>query len=418
MSLKNLSFAAVVIASLLPVSALATNGYFSHGFGVRAQAVAGTAFALPQDALAAASNPAGTAWVNSRVDAGMTYFRPQRESRISGSANPAVNGRYDANRDSAFWIPELGVVQALSEQLAWGVAIYGNGGMNTRYKDNPFAAFGGQGDAGVDMRQAFFTPSIAFRPLPQHSFGVALTFAYQEFAARGIQGFAGFSNNGTAVSNNSHDSATGWGIKLGWLGQLHERVRLGISWSSRIRMDAFDDYAGLFAGYGDFDVPENYGIGISVLAADSLTVAADWQRIEYSEIASVGNPVNSLFAGQPLGTANGPGFGWQDIDVIKLGLVYQPHAAWTLRAGISHADQPIPRDQTFFNILAPGVIEDHASIGFSWNSGRNGEWSVSYTHAFEETVEGKNSIPVAFGGGEADLTMSQDIFAVSWSKGL
>ncbi len=42
-----------------PLAALATNGYFAHGYGVRSVGVAGVSIALPQDGLVAASNPAG-----------------------------------------------------------------------------------------------------------------------------------------------------------------------------------------------------------------------------------------------------------------------------------------------------------------------------------------------------------------------
>jgi hypothetical protein len=46
-----------------PLLANATNGYFSHGYGAKSQGMAGVGIALPQDALAAATNPAGTALV-------------------------------------------------------------------------------------------------------------------------------------------------------------------------------------------------------------------------------------------------------------------------------------------------------------------------------------------------------------------
>jgi len=123
-----------------------------------------------------------------------------------------------------------------------------------------------------------------------------------------------------------------------------------------------------------------------------------------------------LFQGKPLGADEGPGFGWSDVEVIKLGAVYALNDEITLRGGVSHAEQPIPNDQAFINILAPAVIEDHASVGADWRTSL-GEWTISYTHAFEETVSGNGSIPMAFGGGEADLTMSQDILRFGWSNG-
>ena len=128
---------------------------------------------------------------------------------------------------------------------------------------------------------------------------------------------------------------------------------------------------------------------------------------------SVGNPIGNVFAGNAFGTSNGPGFGWKDVTVAKLGVSYDI-ADWTLRAGYSHATRPIPEDQTFLNILAPGVVQDHLSLGATWNLSRNGELSVAYTYAFKKTVSGSGSIPVPYGGGEADIHLSEDIFGIAY----
>ena len=404
---------------LLSASAAATNGYFTHGTGIRSQGMAGVAQALPQDSLAAATNPAATALVGDQLDVGLTWFQPDRDARIQGSGAGA-DGHYDGNGDEQFLLPDLGYSRTLSPRLSWGIAIHGNGGMNTSYEQNPFAAFGSTGDAGVDFAQLFVTPSLAFQPMERHAFGIAVTYALQRFEGEGLDAFDNpfFSAEPGSVTDNGHDNAHGWGLSLGWIGQVHERLTLGLSWSSRIDTGEFDDYAGLFADQGGFDVPEHYGAGFSWQATDDLTLAGDWQRIQYSETNSVGNELAPLLAGIPLGSDNGPGFGWDDVDVFKLGAQYALGDRFTLRAGVSHADQPIPSDQTFFNILAPGVIEDHVSIGFTWQSRSIGEWSLAHTRALDNRVKGQGSIPAAFGGGEVDLSMNQDILGIGWSLSL
>ena len=66
-----------VIAS--PV-ANATNGYFLHGYSTKAQGLAGAGTAYSQDSLAAASNPAGMAYVGERLDIGVMIFSPSPRS--------------------------------------------------------------------------------------------------------------------------------------------------------------------------------------------------------------------------------------------------------------------------------------------------------------------------------------------------
>jgi hypothetical protein len=74
-NLKLLALA--VAAACAPGVALATNGYFSHGEGVKAQGMGGVGIALPQDA-------AGMAFVGDRFDLGPTWFRPSRSATIGG----------------------------------------------------------------------------------------------------------------------------------------------------------------------------------------------------------------------------------------------------------------------------------------------------------------------------------------------
>jgi long-chain fatty acid transport protein len=50
---------------------------------------------------------------------------------------------------------------------------------------------------------------------------------------------------------------------------------------------------------------------------------------------------------------------------VKLGLQYEANNDWTWRAGYSYGNQPVPESEVFFNILAPGVIEQHFTTGFT-----------------------------------------------------
>jgi long-chain fatty acid transport protein len=406
--------AAAIAAVLAPGMALATTGYFAHGYGIKAKSMGGVGIALPQDALAPATNPAGIAWVGNRIDLGAELFMPDRGASITGSGAPGANGTYDGNDTKSFIIPEIGYARVINPNLTFGVAVYGNGGMNTDYATNPFTAYGGSGPAGVDLMQLFVAPTVAWKS-GNHAFGASLNLAYQRFKAEGIQGFAGTSASPGNVSNRGYDDSTGFGVRVGWTGQISPSVTLGATYQSKTKMSEFDKYSGLFANQGDFDIPENYGVGVALKATPALTVAVDVQQINYSDIPAVGNPVDSLFTGSPLGSTNGPGFGWQDVTVYKIGLAYELKPGMALRAGYVTLDQPIPASQTFFNILAPGVVEDHLTLGLTLEMSKTSELTLMYMHAFEKKVNGSVSIPaVPFGGGDANLRMSQDSIGVAY----
>ncbi len=407
-------------ALLGSTAAHATNGYFSHGYGAKGLGQAGVGIAWGQDALAAATNPANTALVGNRVDAGASVFLPRRSASIVGNAF-GPDDTYDGNGRKTFFVPEFGITRQLSDQWGVGIAAYGNGGMNTDYERNPYGRFGAQGRAGVNLEQLFITPSVAWKPNPQHSFGLGLNVAYQRFSAKGVGIFSGFSSAPQQVSDQGTDSSLGAGLRLGWTGTVAPGVTLGATWASKIR-GKFDDYRGLFANGGRFDVPENYGIGIAWRPSDAWTLGADVQRIRYSQVAAVGNPLAPLLRGVPLGAAGGPGFGWRDVNVVKLAVAYQASPTLTLRGGISHATQPVPSSETFLNVLAPGVVQDHLSLGATWKTASGLEVTGYAAQAFGKTVRGNGSIPpgnppAGFGGGNADVRLKETLFgvAVGWT---
>lgn len=421
MTLPRLS-ALSLIALFGSSAAFATDGYFSHGFGVKSEGIGGVGIALPQDGLAAATNPAGTAFVQDRADVGLTWFSPKRSASIAGNnlgPGGSADGTYDGNGQSNFFLPEFGYIRHIGPDTTAGIAVYGNGGMNTEYANNPFAKFGSVGKAGINLEQLFISPSLAYQLDEHNALGLAVNFAYQQFSAQGLGAFAQtgaqqVSISPSNVTEKGTDSSTGWGIRLGWTGQVTPDLTLGATWASKISTGKFDKYRGLFANGGSFDIPENYGIGLAYKFAPAWIVAADVAEIKYGSVDSIANPLSNLTAlGNPLGSANGPGFGWRDVTVVKLGVSYDYAPDLTLRAGYNHSGQPIPNDQTFFNILAPGVVQDHLTLGGTWKTG-SGELSLAYVHALSNTVDGSGSIPAAFGGGNASLTMHQDSLGIAY----
>jgi len=398
----------------------ATNGYSPIGYGVKNEAMGGASIALPLDAIAAANNPAGMVMVGDHTDFALTWFKPNRSAEITGNCMgatcppaPSLNGTYDGNGRSNFFIPDFGYNKMISADTSLGVSVYGNGGMNTQYNTNPFRAVGASGNLGINLSQLFIAPTWAMKVNPTNAVGVSLNLAYQMFSATGLNGpaLSSMSSNPSAMSDKGTDTSTGYGVKIGWTGQVTPDVTLGATYQTKTKMGKFSNYSGLFAGQGSFDVPSNYGVGIAVKAAPETTVAFDVQRINYADVPSVGN---SFPVAAPLGANNGPGFGWKNINAYKLGVSHAYSSTFTIRAGYDHCDQPIPNSQTLLNILAPGVVQDHLSLGGTWKLAGTSEISVAYIHAFNKTVNGSGSIPAGFGGGNANISMHEDSIGISY----
>lgn len=383
------------LAVLAASRSYATDGYFDYGYGTQAKGVGGAGVAYPQDSLAPASNPAGVAFLENRLDLGLTYFQPDRSASIGPN-------NFDGNGKEQFYVPEIGYKHSLSSNFDVGLAIYGNGGMNTDYK-TPLPVFGTT-HAGVDLVQLFIAPTLSYKLNENHAIGIAPIIAYQRFKAYGLQNFG--------IADQGYDNSYGVGVRIGYTGRLTDWLTVGLTYQSQVFTTRFKEYEHLFAEQGSFDIPSNFAAGIALKPVKQVTFALDVEEILFSEINAVGNKLSPATLANGLGANNGPGFGWRDVTAIKTGIAYEPIEQLTLRAGYNYSTQPIPDNQTYFNILAPAVVQHHVTAGATWRFQKNWEVTAFYAHAFEQHVNGSGN----FGGVNANLKMSQDTFglALGW----
>ncbi len=386
-------------------AALATDGYFPHGYGMKAKGMGGASVAMTDNAFAGANNPAIAAWAGDRVEVGVDVFMPERSMDRSGLGVT----KSDSN---TFYVPEFGYNKKFSEQLGLGITVYGNGGMNTDYPANSIPANGcgagapasnvfcGSGRLGVDLQQLIIAPTIAYKFNTNHSIGISPLLVQQIFKVDGLQAFAGMSSSPQNMTNNGYDSSNGLGMRFGYLGKVNDRVMIGASYAPRISMSKLSKYEGLFAEQGNLDIPENYTVGLSARATPEVTLALDYQHIAYGAVRSIANPSAGL--GGPLGAANGPGFAWKDINVVKLGVQWVLSPSVTLRGGINMGDNPIPSSDASFNTLAPGVITMHYTAGITYALSNSTDLTASYMVAPSNSVSGPNQ-----GGGTDTIKMNQ-----------
>jgi long-chain fatty acid transport protein len=435
MSAMKLFYGCVFVLLMLLGTGLevsATNGYFSHGYGVRLQGLAGAGTAVYFSPIAATYNPASLAYLGNSYDVSLSLFSPSRQYTITGSPSgypgtfPLTPGTVESD-NKLFPMPTLSANWMLDDNSAVGVAIYGNGGMNTEYPtktfNNPQAPV--TEPTGVNMAQLFLSVTYSRNLGEIGALGLSVIGAYQYFEATGLQAFGGFSNDYTKLTDNDVDNAMGFGFRVGYLKEF-DKFSIGASYQSKIAMGEFEDYAGLFAEEGDFDVPASWNVGVAVDLGEKLQIIADFQQILYSSVNSVGNKFDPASMSpvlpdgmtpnpgfKPLGTENASGFGWEDMNIFKLGIQYMANEDWTIRGGYSFGNNPIKETEVMFNILAPGVIEQHASLGFSKRMGDN-ELSFFATYALPNSVEGPNPFE-APNQQQIEIEMDQLIFGVGFT---
>ena len=393
--------------------AQATEGYFVEGVSARDQALGGAGIANPADALTTANNPAGLVDVGHQLNADVSMFNPSREYNASMGPGFVAPGTVSSYRD-IFAIPALGYSLPLSADQAIGVSMNGNGGMNTTYPGNtpnPNCARMGSpmqgvfcgGKAGVDLNQALISIGYAQR-FGNLSLGIAPTLVTQLFSAYGLRAFSGVSANPSDLTDRSVAWSFGAGVRAGALYHVNEQFSVAIDGSTPIWATGFTQYSGLFAQGGHFNVPATIGAGLSYKILPTLAVMLDWKDIFYSGVKSIANQMTAPY---PLGSTNGPGFGWRDVNVVALGVEWKYSDAVTLRAGYAYNTQPITSNNVTFNILAPGVVQNHITGGFTYNMNRNSGIDFAIVYAPRTSVSGPEITPQGPTGRNITISMSQ-----------
>ena len=386
----------LLLFGFLIQTSYATDGYFRNGYGIKYSALAGSGIAVSLSSLGAINNPASIINLNNQLEFNLSLFSPVRDYTITG--NPSglegtfglTPGKIESDKTS-FFFPTLGGNMKVADNMAIALSIYGNGGMNSDYPTATFYDPTSPG-TGVNLEQMFVSGSYAIEFVKNHSLGVSAIFGWQRFAAKGLIAFSMFSSDPADLTGNSFSTSTGFGFKIGYQGKLTDWLKVGAAYQSKMIMSEFDRYAGLFAQQGDFDIPSSWTAGVAVMPHKDWTLLLDVKQILYSEIKAINNPMLPNLQTSLLGYDDGAGFGWKDVLAVKFGAMFTGVEGWDFMAGYSYNQNPIPDSEVMFNILAPAVVQNHLTAGFTKHIGMQNEVSVAFMYALDNSVTGENPL--------------------------
>lgn len=494
---------ALAAGATVPLSAMATNGYFAEGWGTQSKAMAGVATALPQDTLVTATNPAGMAFIGNTMDIAVAAFHPAPRGYTanpdfstgpypaSGApsnfpSGPFVTpGTYDSGSDW-FAIPSFGYNYVIDDRQTIGVAVYGNGGMNTHYSNavwenfafapnqavailpdgqqfplyvfpngrptpvavnqapstievplnalnpsvtvpvvngNPGGFLTAYGPTGVNLEQLFIEVPYTYKfGNGKQAVSIAPVIAIQDFEARGLQPFMAASVDPAHVTNNGKSWSYGGGLHFGWYGQVTDQLALGMSYRTQMWMTEFSDYSGLFADGGSFNIPAMFNFGAAYKVQPNVTVAFDYQHIFYDEIQAISNSndidLTPCFGAEPkpsycLGAKSGLGFGWESMDVFKLGARWDVNDKWRLFGGFSWNTNLLKTNQqALFNVLTPATVRWHITTGATYVYSPKDQFSLSFEYMPKEEINGTS--PSITQSQTGSLYMTQLDIELGW----
>jgi long-chain fatty acid transport protein len=333
---------------------------------------------------------------------GGTLFKP------SVSNDGGTGGAKSDSSADTFVIPSVAISSRINESLSFGIGMFGTSGMGVDYSGYPAGA--------TDMTKGLFkaqsqlqimriVPTIAyntanagigFSPILQYG---ALDVNYDPTGlGMGLSKFG----SGTA-------SDLGYGFTLGGYYDLSKQFTVGAAYTSAINMkyknqlNSSTGAAANFTGFGlsgitdNLEQPAEIKVG-AAYTMGNIMLTGDLKQVRWGEAKGYKD------------------FGWQDQNVIALGLKYSQPGYW-LGVGYNKADNPIKaQDATlpgggainmFNNIFFPATTESHFSFGGGYNLTKAVSLDGAVVYAPEVTTT------VATGMGNNTTSHSQMSYTMS-----
>lgn len=392
--------AGALLACAFP--AQATVGIFEHGNGIKSMGMGGVGYVIGEEATALSANPAHAIAMGTRYDLGVHVFVPMSDVDVQDNA-AAPDSRHRNSGRRYFAIPQGGFSKLLGDRWAVGMTAVA-AGLGPDYPRNPYARFGGDARGSLFLNSGGVSTALAYKANANHALGASLNLVYQTVRLEGIGFLGAVSRAPDKVSNQGKDAALGAGFSLGWRGQLTPQLAAGVSYRSKTWTEKHEDYRGLLPNQGQLELPAIWGAGLAYTPHPAWTLAADFQRYQYTGQDAFGARLRQLDPanGVLLGDDQGPGFGFRNHNLYKFGVAWKAAPQWILRAGFLDATQLMNSSETLFGMLGPAPATEHYTLGATWT--RN-QWEVSGFAAWspKQRVRGEGSIPPDFGGGEANV---------------
>ena len=424
---------AVAVAALAASQAWATNGMLMEGYGPVALSMGGAASAY-DNGTAAMMNNVSTLQMGengTRADVALGILGPNVSSSMSGMTAKSSG--------TSYVMPAVGWIRK-NDQLSYGVGLFGQGGMGTEYDANSFLGADGKG-ARSELGVGRLIFPVSYKVSEQLNVGASLDYSWagmdMMMAASGAQ-LGGMATNPTGNIaaalpalggaswaridfSNSNDftgaaKSGGWTGKLGLTYKVSPQLTFGISHQLKTNLADMKTSAsgasmsgqGGFADSGqiiihDFQMPANTTLGMAFQATPKLMVAVDVKSIAWADVMK---QLSMTYVSAGMGGTVDFSLpqNWKDQTVISIGGAYKHSDALTLRAGYSHASNPIP-NATVLPIF-PATVEDHYTAGFGYQISKNTSVDAAVSHAPKVTVVNGSGVSISHSQTNYQLMLS------------
>ena len=253
--------------------------------------------------------------------------------------------------------------------------------------------------AGKRFERRYFSPGFEQKLNDDGVFGVAAIIAYQRYSA-GSMGLMPVSRPDNPFFANTRndpyeESGYGTGVRLSIRQEISHGFAFETAIQSRIDMQGFAAFRGVYANPADLDIPARARVGLDFRTGQRSWLNLAVERVLYSDINAfpsryLPNRFLSL-----LGDSTSPSFEWQDLTVYSIGWVWSDGADHSWHVDLSTRPQPSPTSRMLRQALESDLAKNAMTVGYTRRTGRTS--SVNFNAAYAPSE-------YAFGGSVLGIT--------------
>jgi long-chain fatty acid transport protein len=255
---------------------------------------------------------------------------------------------------------------------------------------------------GSTFERQYFAPGLQHQYSDNGVLGVSAVVAYQRYSAASLGLFA-TSSLGQDVGIYSgyqpyQESGYGTGVRLAVHQEVVNGVALDAGFQSRIDMEEFAAYRGVYSSPADLDIPARASLAVALKTTDRSWLSFEVERVMYSDISAFPSRALPNRFLSLLGDSTSPNFDWEDLTVYTVGYTWSDGGDQEWRIDLSTRTQPSPSSRLLDRAIAGDLADSAMVFGYSRRTGDRSRLNLNAAYAPAE---------YAFGGSVLGVTTEE-----------
>jgi len=254
---------------------------------------------------------------------------------------------------------------------------------------------------GNSLERQYFSPGFEHKLNDSGVLGVAAVIAYQRYSSASLGMVLATTPDDEFLPRARYgpyeESGYGTGVRLDLRQEIFFGLAVETGFQSRINMNEFAAYRGVYANPADLDIPARAHVGLDFRTGNRSWLNVAVERVMYSDINAfpsryLPNRFLSL-----LGDSTSPAFAWDDLTVYSVGWTWNNGADEQWQVGVSTRPQPSPTSVVLNRALRGDLAKSAMTVGYSRRTGPTSRLNFSAAYAPSEYAFGGSVLGVTTG---------------------